>query len=286
MSDIFQFYSGSADAAPGKGSGEALESAADYKPLRAIAGWRRTLAGFFSEKTITPEILQILPLTHGAELWHGPPRKTRVRATDLEAQRNALVQEREMEAPVPKTKKVKEVKEANPKATKATKSKKAKDEAQLPESFSLVPENAVASEAPAADDLPPPDLEAEENTTAIRFCPVCRYYLYLQQSGDEELLTRLCRNCGYKEQDEKGGLVMEMMVQQRSAEGYKILLNEFTRKDPRLPHIHKNIKCPDVACTSNRGGAESDVIYIKYDAANLLYLYICDVCGYQWRSKR
>jgi len=80
--------------------------------------------------------------------------------------------------------------------------------------------------------------------------------------------------------------VTEMTVQERATEGYKILLNEFTRRDPRLPHIKKDVKCPDPACDSNHGKAEPDVIYIKYDAINMLYLYICDICGHQWRSRR
>ena len=79
---------------------------------------------------------------------------------------------------------------------------------------------------------------------------------------------------------------MEMTIQEQTEEGYKILLNEFTRQDPRLPHIRKTIKCPDPACKSNHGETESDVIYIKYDSVNMLYMYICDVCGYQWRSGR
>jgi hypothetical protein len=27
------------------------------------------------------------------------------------------------------------------------------------------------------------------------------------------------------------------------------------------------------------------VIYIKYDVVNLMYLYICDICGEQWHSR-
>jgi DNA-directed RNA polymerase subunit M/transcription elongation factor TFIIS len=105
-------------------------------------------------------------------------------------------------------------------------------------------------------------------------------------SGEDQSLHRLCRNCGHREEDTKGGMVMEMMVQERSAEGYKILLNEFTRQDPRLPHIRKNIKCPEPTCDSNHGKKDPDIIYIKYDAVNMLYLYICDICGFQWRSAR
>jgi DNA-directed RNA polymerase subunit M/transcription elongation factor TFIIS len=117
----------------------------------------------------------------------------------------------------------------------------------------------------------------------MKFCPICRYYLYLT-NADSAYCIRQCKNCGYKENEVKGGLVSEMLVKERSSEGYKILLNEFTRQDPTLPHL-KTMKCPRNDCSSNGGGAEKDVIYIKYDPENLKYLYICNVCGEQWRSR-
>ena len=116
----------------------------------------------------------------------------------------------------------------------------------------------------------------------VNFCPICRYYLSLKV--EDTSLTRLCRNCGYEKAVEKGGLITETLVQQRSSEGYKILLNEFTRQDPTLPHVN-TIKCPNGSCGSNGGGKERDVIYIKYDTVNLKYLYICNVCGESWRSR-
>jgi DNA-directed RNA polymerase subunit M/transcription elongation factor TFIIS len=116
----------------------------------------------------------------------------------------------------------------------------------------------------------------------MKFCPSCNYYLYLNVQDNE--CTRLCRNCGYTEQETKGVVVSETLVKERTSEGYKILLNEFTRQDPTLPHL-KTMKCPRSDCNSNIGTAEKDVIYIKYDPANLKYLYICHVCGEQWRSR-
>jgi DNA-directed RNA polymerase subunit M/transcription elongation factor TFIIS len=121
------------------------------------------------------------------------------------------------------------------------------------------------------------------------FCPTCRYYLYLNQerAGEDEkedILRRICRNCGYQEEDKKGGLVLEIDLKEKTSEGYKILLNEFTKQDPTLPHVN-TIKCPNMECQSNVGGKEKDVIYIKYDAVNLKFLYICNVCDTKWRSK-
>lgn len=147
-----------------------------------------------------------------------------------------------------------------------------------------IPEGGLAT--PFTQVQSPPDHDAEEpSQSSLRYCPVCENYLYMQVDAESQELRRVCRKCGFKEEDAKGGLVMEMMIQQKSSEGYKILLNEFTRKDPRLPHIRKNITCPNTGCDSNKGGKEPDVIYIKYDVVNLMYLYICDICGEQWHSR-
>ena len=115
------------------------------------------------------------------------------------------------------------------------------------------------------------------------FCPTCRYYLYLDQDG--KTLRRVCRNCGYQTEDTKGGLILEIDLKEKTSEGYKILMNEFTKKDPTLPHVN-TIKCPNDECKSNGNApVEKDVIYLKYDAVNLKFLYICNICDTQWRSK-
>jgi DNA-directed RNA polymerase subunit M/transcription elongation factor TFIIS len=116
----------------------------------------------------------------------------------------------------------------------------------------------------------------------MKFCPICKYYLYLNVQEHE--CSRLCRNCGYTELEEKGTLISETLVKERTSEAYKILLNEFTRQDSTLPHL-KTMKCPREDCNSNGGGAEKDVIYIKYDTENLKYVYICNVCGEHWRTR-
>lgn len=142
----------------------------------------------------------------------------------------------------------------------------------------------------------------------MQFCPFCKNYLYLlapedkfarsnpteqdtaaglggnEISDESHRLFRICRTCGYREQDKKGGLVLETNLKEKTSEGYKILLHEFTKLDPTLPHVD-TIKCPNEGCASNAGSAKKDVIYLKYDAENLKFLYICNVCDTQWRSK-
>ncbi len=118
--------------------------------------------------------------------------------------------------------------------------------------------------------------------TAMKFCPVCRYYLYLSMIDGK--LTRQCRSCSYSEEEQAGGLVSYTNLEEKVNEGYKILVNEFTRMDPTLPHID-SIKCKNDECPSVKGRAKSDVIYIKYDNVNMKFLYICNVCGEEWRSR-
>jgi DNA-directed RNA polymerase subunit M/transcription elongation factor TFIIS len=129
----------------------------------------------------------------------------------------------------------------------------------------------------------------------MNFCPKCENYLYLEQASEDitnpsgatekrYFLNRRCKTCGYTEVDTQGGLVNETIVQERASEGYKILLNEFTRQDPTLPHV-KTLPCPKATCPSNKGGVPRDVIVIKYDAQNMKFLYICNVCNEQWRSR-
>jgi hypothetical protein len=329
--DIFQFYSGSADVAPGKGAGETLVSPpATYTSLRKLQNWRRSIAA--GEK-----LDEILPLTGSAQLWEAPLKKPKAHRQDLEKKREELQKPKEvkeepyqqMEASAPKKTKQQQLQELLEKkraekaaASAAAPQAEAKEEEQEQEQeqeqdeIAFAPPELPAQAAEKAKTkrtkktaAPPPepvlaqpnaakvpveverpDMKKEEESSTMRFCPIDGYYLFLQVSTTKETRNmahyRLCRNCGYKEQDEKGGLLSEILVQEKSAEGYKILLNEHTRKDPRLPHLRGVIKCPNAGCASNTSGQESDIIYLKYDSVNLMYLYICDICATEWRSRR
>jgi len=104
----------------------------------------------------------------------------------------------------------------------------------------------------------------------------------MKQESDK--LVYSCRVCSYNEDDTEGGLVMELNLQEKASEGYKILLNEFTIDDNTLPHTNM-IKCPNAECATVKGTRESDVVFLKYDPINLKYQYICTVCSTSWKSK-
>jgi len=117
----------------------------------------------------------------------------------------------------------------------------------------------------------------------MKVCSTCQNMYVMRLQTDGTLLWK-CLSCGLEEKQEGGCLLVETRVQERSSEEHHILLNEFTRQDPTLPHV-KNIKCPRDDCGSNGGGAQRDVIYIKSDPVNMKYMYICNVCSYSWRSR-
>ena len=120
----------------------------------------------------------------------------------------------------------------------------------------------------------------------MNFCPHCNYRLHLQTTDEGDSLYFVCNTCGFKQKNERGGLILETAVQEKASDSYKVFLNEFTIDDPTLPHT-KTLTCPNPSgkCASKNPGVESDVIYIKYDASALKYLYICTHCKAHWRTR-
>ncbi len=124
----------------------------------------------------------------------------------------------------------------------------------------------------------------------MRFCPKCRYYLFLSASEGTTDVSMLCRNCGFSEKldpkTKEDALILETNFRSgSSATGASsgITVNEYTKMDPTLPHVN-TIRCPNGGCPSNREGEERDVIYIKTDPANLKFQYVCTKCPAQWTN--
>jgi hypothetical protein len=357
MTDIFQFYNGSASAAPGKGTGESGDPS-KYAALRTHEGWRRVLSNgseipfvwkgitwktaehayrawhletknpelflksatdlskaspipneevlksILEEKfTQNPEAKEVLQLTGDAELWYAQPKAPKVRWTFLEDIRTQL-----------RLRLAEPVSHINQNVSSTTEMSKAKqtktkrivaqggatmpsfvDLANTETSLENTETTPVTTEAGDTVTAFPASVvthgveeaEARQSSkkSAIRFCTVCDNYLYLQVEGETQTLQRICRNCGFKDTEDQGGLVSEMHIEQRAAEGYT-LINEFTLKDKRLPHLHNTMKCINAKCPSSLPGKESDIVYIKYDTENLRYIYMCYICEATWRSRR
>ena len=62
--------------------------------------------------------------------------------------------------------------------------------------------------------------------------------------------------------------------------------------DPTLPRVSK-ILCPNSDCKTNHGSSkasdspesgEREIIYLRYDAVNIKYVYLCSTCDTVWKN--
>ena len=118
----------------------------------------------------------------------------------------------------------------------------------------------------------------------MKFCVQCdnMYYIGIQ-AEDPNKLTYYCRNCGHKDHTiaEEGVCVLNTHLQ-RGEQKFNHILNQYTKMDPTLPRIY-NVKCPNAECSTNKSDIAAEVIYFRYDDANLKYLYVCVTCDTSWK---
>jgi DNA-directed RNA polymerase subunit M/transcription elongation factor TFIIS len=112
------------------------------------------------------------------------------------------------------------------------------------------------------------------------------YYIKIDEA-DNNKLAHYCRNCGHNDQtitDRSICILNTQVSNERSlANNTNTLINKYTKLDPTLPRIY-TIPCPNAECKTNTGGANRDVLYLRYDDDKLLYLYMCCVCDTKWKS--
>lgn len=127
----------------------------------------------------------------------------------------------------------------------------------------------------------------------MHFCSECDNMYYIRLSGEnKDKLTYYCRKCGH-ENDELVSLEENICISRtdikESKSSYDHIINKYTKLDPTLPHIF-NMNCPNTACPSNESGegkdngVKSDIIYLRYDDANMKFVYICSHCNTVWKS--
>ena len=128
----------------------------------------------------------------------------------------------------------------------------------------------------------------------MKFCDVCDNMLYItltpepppgsDGAGPAGRLQYSCKSCGNTilgaDTDTKSLVVDTNYTDDQTT--YQHFLTGYITHDPTLPHV-RNIACPNDACTRPRA-APADVIYIKYDAENLRYIYPCTHCAHFWKS--
>ena len=129
----------------------------------------------------------------------------------------------------------------------------------------------------------------------MKFCTKCdnMYYIGID-AKDTNKLTYYCRSCGHIDDTlvEEGVCVMNTRFK-KSEQKFNHIVNQYTKLDPTLPRIY-TMKCPNPTCTTNLASSSAsssandpstaEIIYMRYDDANLKYLYICVSCDTIWKT--
>lgn len=120
----------------------------------------------------------------------------------------------------------------------------------------------------------------------MHFCDKCDNMYYIRVSSeDENSLVYYCRNCGNEDTNlTKNNICVSKTHLKKSEQKYNHIVNEYTKLDPTLPRIN-TIKCPNSECASNKEGKSREVIYIRYDDTNKLYIYLCANCDTLWNTE-
>jgi DNA-directed RNA polymerase subunit M/transcription elongation factor TFIIS len=130
---------------------------------------------------------------------------------------------------------------------------------------------------------------------------------YIKINGeDANTLVYYCRFCGHEDNEPTDdGVVVLRTEYKKTEQQFSHMINRYIKHDPTLPRI-TNVKCPNEGCKSNGStdksngssdksqsasgghdspkGHESSVIYLRYDDANMKYLYICEHCDTTWKT--
>jgi len=117
------------------------------------------------------------------------------------------------------------------------------------------------------------------------------YYIRLD-GEDSNNLIYYCRKCGNEDDtliSTLNNICVSKTTVKKKEGGVKNLVNEYTKLDPTLPRV-TNIPCPNDACVSNKPPEEGveavphEVIYLRYNDAQLKFVYICGLCDTVWKS--
>lgn len=118
----------------------------------------------------------------------------------------------------------------------------------------------------------------------MHFCSNCQnmYYIKITQDNNNKLVY-YCRNCGNEESDLGGDSISVSKTYLKKTEhSFNHIINKYTKLDPTLPRIN-NILCPNAECTTNTKHEPKEILYIRYDNANMKYIYICSTCDNVWK---
>lgn len=122
----------------------------------------------------------------------------------------------------------------------------------------------------------------------MNFCSQCDNMYYIRiSSNDNNTLVNYCRHCGHEDETmEQENICVSKTQIKRGKQKIDNVINKYTKLDPTLPRTN-TIKCPNSDCISNKNKNENqEIVYVRYDDVNMLYIYLCAKCDTTWNTKK
>ena len=119
----------------------------------------------------------------------------------------------------------------------------------------------------------------------MHFCTNCDNMYYIRINADNaNQLIYYCRKCVHEDNliASKDVCVSKTQIK-KTEQTFSHIINKYTKLDPTLPRIN-TILCPDANCPTNKDGVPREIIYIRYDDANMKFVYLCSECDSVWQT--
>lgn len=117
----------------------------------------------------------------------------------------------------------------------------------------------------------------------MHFCSLCDNMYYIRLDADDpNKLVYYCRNCG-NENDQliTDNICVSKIELKKGAKKFDRIINKYTKYDPTLPRTD-TILCINSNCPTNTQNKNREIIYLRYDADNMKYVYLCPECDFVW----
>ena len=113
----------------------------------------------------------------------------------------------------------------------------------------------------------------------VYFCDNCGNHCSIYENIEEKTLYLGCKSCGSRKEYTTSCIYNNEYSIDLSK---SISENPHLNYDVTLPEIKNNskIKCSNPECSN-----PNDILYVKYDEANMSYLYQCKNCKQSWTNK-
>ena len=113
----------------------------------------------------------------------------------------------------------------------------------------------------------------------MKFCLKCRNMLHNYEERDGVMYQK-CRACDYEEAvTRENPIVYEHNLQQDTS--IQISINPFMKDADVLPRF-ENMTCVNETCPTR--GRMSNIVGLKLDATNAIWLYQCATCSTTWKQ--